>query len=74
MSNKPPSGLPAEYLKEYWHLHNNLRRWQRKLRRQIPGSDRHREAVSQVEQWQQRLNNFLARNRPQPASERSRQP
>ena len=63
MSNKPPPGLPEEYHKQYFHRRNNRLRWQRKLRRQIPGSDSHREAAARVEQSQQRLNDFLSRTR-----------
>ena len=74
MSNEPPPGLLEEYHKEYFHLRNNLRLWQYKLNRRSPGSEGHREAVDRVERWQQRLNNFLARTRPQSRSERNHQP
>ena len=68
MNRKPPPGLPEEHQKQYIHLLNNLLRWKRKLNRRIPGSDSHREATARVEQWQQRLNDFLARTRPQSPS------
>ena len=63
MSNKPPPGLPEEYHKQYFHRRNNRLRWQRKLRRQPPGSDGHQEATARVEQSQQSLNDFLSRTR-----------
>ena len=73
MSNKPPPGLREEYHKQYLHLLNNLLRWKRKLNRRIPGGNGPQEATARVEQWQQRLNDCLARTRPQSPSERSRQ-